>query len=66
MDLQVGSEFGGCDCGWEAHPQSFRWFPELGSPLEAVAASSFGVTSSVSSSTLISMLHRPGSGAERG
>lgn len=24
------SESGDCQCGWEAQPQAFRWFPELG------------------------------------
>lgn len=32
MDSHTGAECVGC--GWEGHKQPFRWFPELGAPLE--------------------------------
>lgn len=32
MDPHGGDECSGCD--WEDFPHAFRWFPELGAPLE--------------------------------
>lgn len=31
-DRHYPTDSGDCRCGWEAHPQAFRWFPELGTP----------------------------------
>jgi hypothetical protein len=32
MDPHDGQECAGCE--WERQPHAFRWFPELGAPLE--------------------------------
>jgi hypothetical protein len=36
MDAHATAECAGCD--WERHAQAFRWFPELGAPLELAGA----------------------------
>ncbi len=35
MDVHATAECAGCE--WERHPQAFRWFPELGSPLQSIS-----------------------------
>lgn len=32
MEAHASADCAGC--GWERHPQAFRWFPELGAPLQ--------------------------------
>ena len=32
MDVHGTTECAGCE--WERQPQAFRWFPELGTPLQ--------------------------------
>lgn len=39
LDRHSSTELGGCRCGWEAQPQAFRWFPELGTSLATLPVS---------------------------
>lgn len=36
MDMHGTTECAGC--GWERQPQAYRWFPELGAPLQDVTS----------------------------